>query len=264
MRRRLLRILLICGILGINQNVFANNDYTSFQEFDRQFNLNFGISQTTLKNGVGDMAGVSQQSYGIDVERLFNNGVWFDISGNIVTSSLNNQVNGIGYGSSAFNQMWNLGGLNAKVGYGFGLIDEHLLLTPYALVGRNTNLAASTLLYNNNKNVTNDFFYTAGIGGRVEYRINSTVDLYLDQLIAYNWDQSGPINGVMPQNNQVYTTTLGTKFNVYKQLQLGLSAFYTIYQNMAALPTDPNTKVGVYYPGNEGSFGGTISIGLTY
>jgi hypothetical protein len=137
------------------------------------------------------------------------------------------------------------------------------LLTPYGLLGRNTNLAASTLTSNNNSNVANDFYYTLGIGGRLEYRMDDTIDFYLDQLFAYNWDQSGPLNGIMPQNNQIYTTTLGAKFNVYKQLQLGISGFYSIYQPMASLPTD-STGVGVYAPCNCGSYGGTISVGLTY
>lgn len=264
MRTVFMRIGVILGIVGLSQNIFAINEYSSFQQFDRQFNLNFSATQTMLKNGRGDIAGVSQQLYGLEIERLFNNGVWADVNGNIAVSSLNNQPNGIGSGSSAFNQMPNLGGLNAKVGYAFNLMDEHLLLTPYGLLGRNTNLAASTLAANNNSNVANDFYYTFGIGGRLEYRMNDTIDFYLDQLIAHNWDQSGPLNGIMPQNNQIYTTTIGAKFNVYKQLQLGISGFYSIYQPMASIPTD-STGVGVYAPCNScGSYGGTISVGLNY
>lgn len=239
-------------------------NYSSFQEFDKQFNINFGMSQTELKNGAGSIAGVTTQTYGLDIERLFNNGVWFDVSGNIAVNSLNNQISGVGSGSVMFNQNPNLGGLNTKVGYAFDIMKDHMLLTPYGLVGRNTNLTSSTLVSNNYSNITNDFYYTAGIGGRLEYRFNHIYDVYLDQLVAYNWDQSGPQGGIMPQNNMVYTTTLGTKFNVYKQLQLGVSGFYSNYQNMAALPLDVQTGVSVYAPCNSGTYGGSISLGMTY
>lgn len=264
MTKKLLPVILSCGMVFTLDSAVASTDYTQFKEFDRQFNINFGASSTTLKNGAGEIAGVSQQSYGLDVERLFDNGVWFDVNANIVVNSLTNQIDGLGSGQSAFNQQPNMGGLNAKVGYAFDIIADHLLLIPYGLVGRNTNLTASTLYYNNDSNITNDFYYTGGIGTRLEYRINKTFDVYLDQLIAYNWDQSGPLGGVPPQNNMVYTTTLGAKFNVYKQLQLGANGFYSIYQNMAALPNDPSTGVSVYAPCNSGSYGGVVTVGMTY
>jgi uncharacterized protein (UPF0333 family) len=242
---------------------WAVDEYTNFQQFDKQFNINFGMNYTTLKNGANELAGVTTQNYGLEVERLYNNGIWFKVNGNIAVSSLNNQVNGLGAGQSIFSQNPNLGGINVKVGYAIGLIDNYLLLTPYGLVGRNANLTASTLYNNNNSNITNDFYYTSGVGGRLEYRINRVFDIYLDQLVGYNWDQSAPLNGIMPQNTMVYTTTLGAKFNIYKQLQLGVNGFYNIYQNMASLPLD-NTGVSVYVPCDCGSYGGTISIGMTY
>jgi hypothetical protein len=255
--------LVLFGIVGLVQSANADNNYASFQQFNRQFNLNFGSRFTSLKNGAGEVAGVTTQTYGLNVERLFDNGVWFDVDGNIASSSLTNQTNGVGSGQSAFNQDPNLGGLNAKVGYSFIGVADHLLLTPYGLLGRNTNLSASTLVNNNNSNISNNFYYTAGLGGRLQYLVNDTFSFYLDQLVGYNWDQSGPVNGIMPQNNMVYTTTLGGKFNVYKQLQIGLNGFYSFYQNMASLPQD-TTGTSVYSPCNCGSYGGTISVGMTY
>lgn len=240
-----------------------SSKYSAFQEFDRQFNIGYGMSQGTLKNGADELAGVTQSSINLEVERLFNNGVWFQVDGNIVVSSLNNQVNGVGSGNSVFNQQPNLGGINGKVGYAFVVIPDTILLTPYALIGRNTNLAASTVQNNNDANITNDFYYTGGLGGRLEYRINKTIDVYADELVAYNWDQSGPVGGIQPQNNMIFTTTLGAKFNVYKHLQLGINGFYSIYQAMASLPTD-YTGTSIYAPFNCGYYGGMITVGLTY
>ena len=263
MNKKILILGVVSSVAFIS-NSFAENQYSSFQEFDRQFNLNFSMRSSLIKNGANEVAGVTMQSYGLDVERLFDNGVWFDVSGNIMVTSLNNQVNGIGSGQSAFNQDPNLGGLNAKVGYAFKIINDDFLLTPYGLLGRNNNLAASTLYFNNDNNITNDYYITGGVGGRLEYRINKIFDVYLDQLVEYNWDQSGPQGGLMPQNTVAYTTTLGAKFNVYKQLQLGVSGFYKIYQSMATLPNDPTIGTSIYAPCDCGSYGGTISVGMTY
>ena len=236
----------------------ATTNYSLFQQFNNEFNLNFGMSGATLQNSTGSQANTT---YGLEVERLFNNGVWFDINANIVVSSFTNQSNGIGSGTSIVNQNPNLGGINLKTGDAFDIVSDHLLLTPYGLVGRNTNVAASTLYYNNNSNITNDFYYTLGIGGRLDYLINKKVDLYLDQLVGYNWDQSAPLNGVMPQNNMVYLTTIGVKYNVYKQLQIGLNGFFNFYNNMASIPQD-TIGASVYVPVN--SYGGAITLGLTY
>ncbi len=250
-----------------NTNVISypvsTSKYSSFQQFDKQFNLGYGMSQGTLKNGANEISGVTQSSINLEIERLFNNGVWFLVDGNIVISTLNNQVNGVGSGNSMFNQQPNLGGLNAKVGYAFAMVPDTLLLTPYALIGRNTNLSASTVQNNNDANITNDFYYTGGLGGRLEYRINNMFDVYADELVAYNWDQSGPVGGIQPQNNMIFTSTLGAKFNLYKQLQLGVNGFYSIYQPMASLPTD-STGTSIYAPCNCGYYGGMVTIGLTY
>jgi len=228
---------LLVALLSLNVAAYSYaTDYSKFQEFNNQFNFGYGFSQSFLKNGTGSIAGVSQQSYNLD---------------------------GLGSGASAFNQMPNLGGLNGKVGYAFAVIPDTLSLTPYALIGRNTNLSASTAYNNKDANVSNDFYYTGGVGGRVGYNVANFLNVYADGLVAYNWDQSGPLGGIPPQNNMVYTATLGAKFNVYKQLQLGVNGFYSLYQNMASLPQD-TTGTSIYAPCNCGSYGGVFTVGLNY
>ncbi len=235
----------------------------SFQKFDNEYNLGYGISDATLKNGRGKLTVVSNTFLELNIERLFDNGVWIDINANLAISSNSNQANGIGSGQSAFNQQPNLGGLNGKVGYAFNLIQDHILLTPYIMGGRNTNMSASVIKNNNNANIINyDFYYTGGGGVRLEYRINNLAALYIDQLAAYNLDQSNPINS-LPQNNMMFTTSVGTKFNVLNNLQLGVQGFYSTFQPMSTIPMD-NTGTTVYTPCNCGTYGGTVTIGLTY
>lgn len=250
------------GYVGIRPKELK--PYALFQEFDNQYNLGYGFSQTTLKNGLGQLAGVSQQFINMEIERLFDIGLWLDVNAKIVTSSLNNQVNGIGSGQSTFNQQPNLGGMNIKIGYAFNLVNDRLLLTPYIAGGRNSNMAASVSVYNNNANVaTNNFYYTGGGGARLEYRVNSLIDVYADQLIVYNADQSAPVSGVEPQNNMLLTSTLGVKFNVYREFQIGINGFYNLSQQMSSLPID-TTGTTIYTPCNCGSYGGMITMGLTY
>jgi hypothetical protein len=256
MRKLLVSLLALSGV-----SAFAASN-GSFQQFDNQYNLGYGMSQYGLQNGAGSTAQVTNQFINLEVERLFNDGIWMDVNANMVTSSLTNQPAGtIGAGAGPLNQSPTLGGLNAKVGYSFQLIKRHLLLTPYALVGRNTNLAASTLVTNEGANITNDFYYTGGVGGRLEYRINKYIDVYADQLAAYNWDQSGPTLGYQPQNNMMFTSTIGAKFNLYRNFQLGVNGFYNNYQYQAAAPAD-TTGTSIYQAQN--GLGGMVTVGLTY
>ncbi len=209
-------------------------------------------------------------------------GIWFDINGSaqIAANSLGNQAQGTGQGQSAIplSQNFAFAGVNAKIGYAFPLVSNVLQLIPYALVGRNTNLAASTVLSNNLGNFSNDYFYTGGFGARLEYRINRYIDLYADQNATYNWDQSGPQSGIQPQNNMIFTSTLGAKFKPFEDFQygkdliIGVNGFYSNYQYVATAPNITTTPLiggcsgaytcSIYQPQN--TFGGMITVGLTY
>ncbi|MCX8513948.1 MAG: hypothetical protein ORN24_00085 [Burkholderiales bacterium] len=257
-------------------------DNSQFQKFDNEYNLGYGVANTQFYNGIQNQALQQSQFMSLEVERLFDAGIWLDATANLVTAqnSLGNQATGTGQGNSGVpgypgtpsTQDPNFGGANFKVGYAFTVLPENLQLIPYALVGRNTNLAMSTLLSNGLANVSNDFYYTAGIGGRIEYKINDYIFLYADQNAVYNWDQSGPLDGIQPQNFLIAQSTIGAKFNVVKNLQLGVSGFYKYYQLMADVPTatpalnggnDSNgNSVTLYEPSS--SLGGMVSIGLTY
>ncbi len=259
--------------------MLSNNisKYKNFQDFDNQVSIGFSLSQTMLSNGIQNQVIQQDQATNLDVEHQFDNGVWADIGAYMMmaTNSLGNQSTGtgMGYGMPA-TQEAGIGGFNIKTGYSFplGLSTPHqFLITPYGTVGRNTNLSMSTILSNGQINVTNDYFITAGLGVRAQYIINKYVDLYVDQSWVYNWDQSGPLYGIMPQNDQIFTTTVGGKYNVWKQLQLGLGLFYNNYQYNAVAPNSttvnggnaPNAgTVSIYQP--QYNVGVNLSLGMTF
>ncbi len=246
----------------INNTNSNNSSYAAFQEFDKEFNFAMIFNQVNLKNGQMDIAGISNQEYNIEIERLYNNGIWFNLNANLVTQSLNNQINGQGSGNqTVVNQYPALNGMNLKLGNGILFNKQQILFTPYLQLGRNANLTASVLSNNHDMNITNDFYITIGGGARIEYQLNKYIEFYFDQAINYNFDQSSPLDGIMPQNTMLYTSMIGSKFNVYKQLQLGVNLFYNNYQNMASLPQD-STGFGIYTP--TFNYGGALSIGLTY
>ncbi len=187
----------------------------------------------------------------LEAERLLNNGIWIDLNADMAFGA-----GPTNYGNS--NGVSNYG-LNGKVGYAFPLLNQHLQLTPYLLAGVNNNAqAADNFAVANQPSqfTANQLFYTGGVGGRLEYRINKIFLVYADQLVAYNWDQTGYNYGVMPQNNVQYTSTLGAKFNIVDNFQLGVKGFYTNYQQQAS-------NSGYTLQGENG-FGGLVTVGLTY
>lgn len=255
--------------------VFAGG-IEAFQQFDNQYNLGYSVSQYDLANGASSNTLQQNQALNLGLERLFDIGIWMNIEANMVTAtnSLGNMANGTGQGNNSMlaSQVPNLGGINAKAGYAFVLVRDYLQIIPYALIGWNSNLSMAAMVANNYSNVANDAFITSGFGGRFEYRLNKWVEIYLDQSGAYNWDQSGPLNGIQPQNMITYTTTLGAKFDLYKNLLLGVNGFYSNYQYMAAAPSASVTLNGgsnangtyytIYQP--QSSIGAMITLGLTY
>lgn len=264
----------LLGLLALSSLSAFAYDETPFQQFDNQYNVGYSLTNVLLSNGASYQTMQQNQFVNLEVERLFNAGVWMDVGASFLvqTNSLGNKATGTGQGLQPLTQDPALAGLNAKVGWAFPVVKNHLLITPYVLAGRNTNLAMSTLTANNTQNITNDFFYTGGVGARLEYRVNNWLDLYADQNATYNWDQSQPIGGIMPQNNMVYTSTLGAKFNVVKNLQLGINSFYNNYQYMATAPATGATNGGfstvtglpysIYQP--QYQLGGMVTVGLTY
>lgn len=263
------KILVTLLMVSATSAFAINND--AFQEFDNQYNIGYAVSQTLLSNGAANQTLQQNQTLNLGVERLFDMGIWLDakVTMLLATNSLGNQATGTGQGAgNTLNQNPEFAGVNVKVGYAFPLVSHYLQVIPYGLVGRNTNITAATIAANGRANVSQDVFYTGGVGARLDYPINHYIDLYADQLVSYNWDQSGPAGGIQPQNNMVYTSTLGAKFNIVKNLQLGVNGFYTNYQYLATAPSTTTINGGcpsgcsIYQP--QSTVGGMVSVGLTY
>jgi hypothetical protein len=266
MRKITKNILAVSMVAGVNLAIAnSGNPYEDFQKFNNQISVGVSFAQSTLANGAAQQALQQSQFMSFDAEHQFNNGIWANLNAYMMTStnSLGNQAVGTGMGfGQPGTQQPNVGGFNAKVGYAYPLdiASQKFMLTPYGILGRNTNLAMSTILSNEQINITNDYFITAGVGVRAQYIVNKYVNVYFDQAWTYNWDQSGPAYGIMPQNNQAFTTTLGAKYNVWQQLQLGLAAFYNNYQYSATAPAFTTIGASGQGPSGGGVNGNVVSI----
>jgi len=257
---------------ALSSSLFAAT--SDFQSFQNQYNIGYQFTQMTLINGEQRTAPVNQQAINLEVEHLFDVGIWANANLNMVTYYSqpylgNGNLNG-GEGDCSGSQACALGqnpfmySFILKGGYAFSLLNDTLQLTPYVMAGRNANWAASTVVANGYQPITNDFFLTGGLGFRAAYRFDKTVMVYADQLYSYNWDQSGAIKDIQvptygksyAATNYQFTTTLGVRYNVTPDLQLGLSGFWNNYQHQS------NIAGVVYIPQN--TFGQMLSIGLTY
>ena len=240
----------------------------AFQEFDNQFYLGFGTSYGNLTNGYGQNSNYGTTLIGLGVERLFDIGLWARMDATLMAGYSNFNSSNANAVTGPLGQDPSVSGLNLKVGYAFPLIKDQLLLTPYALAGRNTNLTSNSL--NNNQttsggvnnlatNVTQDYFLSAGVGGRLEYRLDKTFDFYFDQAAVYNSDRSGPTSSYTSATNYQLVSTLGARFNVWESLQLGVLGFYN-YSQLSGAPSAAQQYQ--LYPANQ--VGGMATIGLTY
>lgn len=257
MRKLLISLLAVSSTAAF---AFTNNN-SQFQEFDNEVNIGWGMNQTTstpLSSPIKTTDDVvsTGNTLNLEAERLFNNGIWINANANLQFAAGPATTP---YSSPSY-------GLNTKAGYAFALLGQHLLLTPYALLGLNNNAETlmnqtAILTAHQAGAISNDFVYTGGFGGRVDYRINHVIDIYADQNAAYNWDQSVVPHGAAPQNFASYTSTLGAKFNLAPSFQLGIRGFYTAYSNNSS---NLVVQDSLYASQNSSGFGGLVSLGLTY
>lgn len=251
MRKILLSLLAISAT-----SAFALTNNTDFQAFDNEANIGLGMTDTNVKAGNGSSLSNTPYStvqqaglVNLEAEHLFNNAIWVD-----VTTGMNfMQGSGAGNASNY--------GINGKVGYAF-TFSNHLQVTPYALVGMNNNggLVSGGLTPSGNSGsavTANQMFMTSGLGARIEYRINNTILLYADQDAVYNADTNGYGGAPLAQNNYQETSTLGAKFNLVDNFQLGVKGFYNNYQYQ----TDGAANTAIQA---VDGFGTMVTLGFTY
>lgn len=239
--------------------LISQTSYSQFQKFDRQLNLGMGVTSGNLTNGNSGAVNNSQ-FINLEIERLFDIGIWLDINASLMTYYSQGADPAFNKNTTVSGSQPNFGGVNVKLGYAFPLNTNHLLLTPYAQFGRTTNLSSYTMYANNQvTNLTQDYFLSSGVGTRLEYRINQIIELYFDQNALYNASQA-PTNATLAANdNYSYTSLLGAKFNLWHHFQLGLQGFYSNFYY-----TNPLNTINGIALVPQSTVGGLVSIGFIY
>lgn len=247
---------ILVALLAISAtSAFALTDNSDFQAFDNEANVGFGISDNHVKVGNGasldgtPYTGVQQSGLvNLEAEHLFNSGIWLDGVANMNFMQGSGAANDSQYG------------MNGKVGYAF-TFNRHLQVTPYLTAGLNNNpgmvMDAAGNSATANTPVSNAYFLTGGIGARIEYRIINSLLVYADQDAVYNKDQTQYSMGGLAQNNYQETSTLGLKYNVVDNFQLGLKGFYNNFQYQTTGAANNALQV-------ENGFGAMVTAGFTY
>jgi hypothetical protein len=252
---------ILLSLLAISSSASFATDYSQFQSFDNQISIGYGMKEDQTTKFNGGTNNISDSSMvNLEGERLLDNGIWIDLNANMTF----NQGAADVYNNPVISNY----GFNGKVGYAFQVADTHLLITPYGIAGINNNGVALLNVYNDAAQaisrpgyaVANQYFATVGGGGRLEYRINDYILVYGDQNVAYNADQTGYVNNVQAQNFYSFTSTIGAKFNIVKDFQLGVRGFYTNYQPDAS----SSDMAGQVLSQPQSSMGALVSVGLTY
>ncbi|MCX8513952.1 MAG: hypothetical protein ORN24_00105 [Burkholderiales bacterium] len=259
---------ILFSLLALGSSASFATDYSQFQAFDNQISIGYGMKQdeaTSPNLGVNGNQISDGSMVNLEGERLLNNGIWIDLNANMNFNQ--------GEANVANNPVISNYGFNGKVGYAFQVADAHLLLVPYGIAGLNNsglgviNIVAldndhTNFLEDASSVLANRYFVTTGAGGRIEYRINDYILVYGDQNMAYNWDQTKYNNGFQAQNTYSYTSTIGAKFNIVKDLQLGVRGFYTNYQPDASATSNSGGPFKLSQA--QSSVGALVSVGLTY
>ena len=250
----------LCGVFTLIAGLIFADDAPSnsqFQAFDDQISIGYKYSSSTISNPGNTAIQQSLNSNALDlnVEKLFDNKVWFDVDGSFAFSASSgganlpflNNTQSIGFPAS----------ITGKVGYGFDFPAQGLQLIPYATVGKVLNYNGVTVP---NSGFNSSFYYLYGVGGRIEYVPTDNFMLYFDQSAGYLNDQSGgPVN----MNAWTLNSALGLKYNLYPALQIGLEGFY----NQTNLTNGAAGYDNVSYTSrnvNQSTYGGMFSLGYVY
>ncbi len=259
--------LLANSMLGLGSN---------FTSFENEYNLGYQFTQMTLINGAQNTVKFHPNSLNMEIEHLFDANIWLDANLNMVVSYdqpyLGSAFNGADtttHQAAALGQDPFMYSITMRGGYSFLPFNGNMQIIPYAMFGRNANWSASTAVANNYQSLASiDYFLTGGFGLRLGYKLLDNMLIYTDGLYSYNWDQSGAIKSIQTQNppvgygksyaatNYQFTTTIGARYQITKDVELGVSGFWNNYQHQS------NIAGVVYIPQN--TFGEMISLGMTY
>lgn len=65
--------------VNIASNTAESSEYSAFQKFDRQYSFGYAVTSGNLTNGSSGAVN-NTQYVNLEVERLFNIGVWMDVT----------------------------------------------------------------------------------------------------------------------------------------------------------------------------------------
>jgi hypothetical protein len=239
-----------------------------FDMFDNRVYLDGGANVVVLKNQWQQSSKVLSTNAGIGVEKLFvTSRVWFDFElGNLMTyHELDNNLMQSPKNPLPFDP--NFFSMNLKLGRAFQVVDNQLQITPYVLLGKNGNMTPYTVVdsaqdINGVKYINSglsNFFWTSGIGGRLEYAVNETFDFYLDENLNYNLDNSKIQSPYVKQTNLSIVNLVGIKWQAWRELQFAVEGFYTYQDYLLSMSQDQNSE---YNPSS--TFGTRLTVGLTF
>jgi hypothetical protein len=229
-------------------------------KFDNNYSLGYGFANSNNSYSAGNLStiGSSLSFLNLEATHLFDNNVWAKINGQLITSMTQTNIPNGMVASKTPTYLGFPGSATADVGYAFVLPNTDVQLIPYI----NGGIIANINSYNANENtsisyvLSHDYFAQYGVGGRAEHAVNQYWQLYFDQLFAMMNDRSS-----MGLNAWRSTSTIGTKVNLTNAFQVGLSGFYD-----AINPTSNTTNIttGVNYAAQQNTYGGIVSIGISY
>ena len=239
-----------------------------FDMFDNRFYINAGANFGTLQNHNNQTAQFISSNMGLGVEKLFfDSRIWLNAELGSMMSyhELDNNLSQEQKIPLAFDPKFY--SLNLKLGRAFQIVDNSVQITPYALVGKNGNMTpyslSNTAIDDHHvKYITSgleNFFWTTGIGGRLEYAVAETFDFYLDENLNYNLDNSHVQAPNVKLNNLELMNTIGAKWQAVSKLQFAIEGYYRYQQYTLSVPQEQDLQ---YNPLMD--FGTRLMVGMTF
>lgn len=244
---------------GAKTSLWAD-DYANggFSYFDNVFSLGYGYAQSNT-SGSGSYQGIATSINYIDlnVQRLFLSGIWVDLDGQLITSITQSNTSASPYNDYAPTYLAYPGSATVSLGYAVPVVRDMVQVIPYLNGGLVMNVNSYTITQNQSisSQLSRDTYYQYGGGAKVEYMLNKQFQFYFNQLFAGLSDQSGLGLGLWRS-----TSTLGSQYNVYGPLQLGLGLYY----DQLSPTGSPSASISQPVFLNQSTVGGLFSVGLRY
>ncbi|MCC2625558.1 MAG: hypothetical protein K0R14_1431 [Burkholderiales bacterium] len=228
--------------------------------FDNSYNINYGFLHSTNSYSGGGLPTInsSLNTLSIDFTHLFSSNIWLQLNGGLITAI--NQAN-VPPGLT-FTITPTYAGFPGSVGFNLGYAvtfpDVHMQVIPYFNGAMDVNINSYNIKTSSSLSyiLQHDLYLQYGAGARFEYAPTKKWFIYADQLFAELNDRS-----TTNVDSWRSTTSLGTKYNIAKNVMLGISGFYDI---ITPTGTTYNPSAGINYALQQNTLGGLVSVGVNY